>query len=134
MQTQMSFIFLTGNYTYKTKKPVNLGYLDYTTLEKRQFFCRQELELNRRLCPGGYLDVVPVTESDGSFKIGGKGKIIEYAVKMKQLPRDRMMDVLLPKDQVTTDMLEKVALKMADFHSRAATSDTISSFGTLEVN
>ncbi len=132
MQTQMSFIFLTGNYTYKTKKPVNLGYLDYTTLEKRQFFCNQELELNRRLCPGGYLDVVPVTEADGGFKIGGNGKIIEYAVKMKQLPRDRMMDILLPKDQVTADMLEKVALKMTDFHSRAATSDTIGTFGTLD--
>jgi hypothetical protein len=132
MQTQMSFIFLTGNYVYKTKKPVNLGYLDYTTLEKRQFFCTQELELNRRLCPGGYLDVVPVTELHGSFKIGGKGKIVEYAVKMRQLPQDRMMDVLLPKDQVTADMLEKVALKMADFHSRAATSDVIGSFGTLE--
>jgi uncharacterized protein len=132
MQTQMSFIFLTGNYAYKTKKPVNLGYLDYTTLEKRQFFCKQELELNRRLCPGGYLDVVPVTESDGTFKIDDKGKIIEYAVKMKQLPRDRMMDILLPKDKVTADMLEKVALKMADFHERAATNETISSFGTLE--
>jgi aminoglycoside phosphotransferase family enzyme len=54
MQTQMSFIFLTGCYVYKTKKPVNLGYLNYTTLEKRQHFCTQELELNRRLCHLGY--------------------------------------------------------------------------------
>ena len=130
MQTQMSFIFLTGDYTYKTKKPVNLGYLDYITLEKRQHFCMQELELNRRLCPGGYLDVVPITESGGSFKIGGKGKVIEYAVKMKQLPQDRMMDVLLPKEQVTAEMLDKVAVKMAEFHARAATNDIISSFGS----
>ena len=66
-QTQMSFIFLTGEYAYKTKKPVNLGYLDYTTLEKREHFCRQELELNRRLCPAAYLDVLPITESQGGI-------------------------------------------------------------------
>ena len=54
VQTQMSLIFLTGEYVYKIKKPVNLGYLDYTTLDKRHFFCHQELELNRRLCPGAY--------------------------------------------------------------------------------
>ena len=75
MQTQMSFIFLTGEYTYKTKKPVNLGYLDYTNLEKRLFFCRQELELNRRLCPEAYLDVLPVTKSGGKFTIGGDGTL-----------------------------------------------------------
>jgi aminoglycoside phosphotransferase family enzyme len=63
VQTQMSFIFLAGEYVYKVKKPVNLGYLDYTTLEKRHFFCHQELELNRRLCPDVYLAVVPITMS-----------------------------------------------------------------------
>ncbi|MBN1375530.1 MAG: AAA family ATPase [Dehalococcoidia bacterium] len=132
MQTQMSFVFLTGGYVYKTKKPVNLGYLDYTTLEMRRHFCMQELELNRRLCPGGYLDVLPITEDDGVFKVGGKGNIIEYAVKMKQLPQDRMMDLLLPKDQVTAEMLDRVAVKMADFHRRAATSEAISAFGAPE--
>ncbi|RPH25250.1 MAG: hypothetical protein EHM93_20130 [Bacteroidales bacterium] len=132
MQTQMSFIFLTDGFVYKTKKPVNLGYLDYTTLEMRKHFCIQELELNRRLCPGAYLDVLPITESAGSFRVGGEGKIIEYAVKMKQLPQDRMMNILLPKGEVTAEMLDKVAFKMADFHSRAATNTTISSFGSLD--
>ncbi|MHC1578788.1 MAG: AAA family ATPase, partial [Dehalococcoidia bacterium] len=59
VQTQMSFIFLTGEYVYKVKKPINLGYLDYTTLERRHFFCHEELKLNRRLCPDAYLAVVP---------------------------------------------------------------------------
>jgi len=131
-QTQMSFIFLTGEYVYKTKKPVNLGYLDYTTLEKREHFCRQELKLNRRLCPAAYLSVVPVTESPGGIKIGGKGEAIEYAVKMKQLPRDRMMDLLLPQDGVTPAMLGQVASLMADFHSRAATGPAINPYGSLE--
>jgi uncharacterized protein len=66
VQTQMSFVFLTGEYVYKVKKPVNLGYLDYTTLEKRHFFCHQELELNRRLCPDVYLAVVPIVEEENS--------------------------------------------------------------------
>lgn len=61
LQTQMSFLFLAGDYVYKVKKPVNLGYLDYTTLEKRRFFCQQEVELNRRLCPETYLGVVPIS-------------------------------------------------------------------------
>jgi aminoglycoside phosphotransferase family enzyme len=133
VQTQMSFIFLVGQYVYKIKKPVNLGYLDYTTLEKRHFFCQQELELNRRLCPGAYLAVVPVVEQKGEFHMEGQGKALEYAVKMRQLPRDRMMDVLLLKGQVTPEMVAKVAEKLADFHDKAETNPEIAAFGGLGV-
>jgi len=133
VQTQMSFIFLTGEYVYKIKKPVNLGYLDYTTLEKRHFFCRQELELNRRLCPGAYLAVVPIVEENGDLRIEGQGEAIEYAVKMKQLPHDRMMDALLPQGQVTPKMVARVAEKLADFHKRAETDQKIAAFGRLDV-
>ncbi|TEU15983.1 MAG: gluconokinase [Dehalococcoidia bacterium] len=133
VQTQMSFIFLTGEYVYKIKKPVNLGYLDYTTLEKRHFFCHQELELNRRLCPGAYLAVVPIVEEKGELCIEGLGKTIEYAVKMKQLPHDRMMDVLLPKDQVTPEMVARVAEKLTGFHQKAETNQEIAAFGRLDV-
>jgi len=133
VQTQMSFIFLTGEYVYKIKKPVNLGYLDYTTLEKRHFFCHQELELNRRLCPGAYLAVVPIVEEKGELCIEGRGKAIEYAVKMKQLPHDRMMDVLLPKDQVTPEMVARVAEKLTGFHQKAETNQEIAAFGRLDV-
>jgi hypothetical protein len=133
VQTQMSFVFLTGNYTYKTKKPVNLGYLDYTTLQKRLHFCRQELELNRRLCPGAYLDVLPITDSKEGIKVGGSGETIEYTVKMKQLPQDRMMDVLLKKDGVTPEMLGQVAALMSAFHSKATTNAEIASYGSLQM-
>jgi len=133
VQTQMSFIFLTGEYVYKIKKPVNLGYLDYTTLEKRHFFCHQELELNRRLCPGAYLDVVPIVEEKDGLRIEGRGKAIEYAVKMKQLPQERMMDVLLPRGQVTLEMVARVAEKLAGFHKKAETSQEIAAFGRLDV-
>ena len=133
VQTQMSFIFLTGAYVYKIKKPVNLGYLDYTTLEKRHFFCHQELELNRRLCPGAYLAVVPIVEEKGGLRIEGQGKAIEYAVKMKQLPQDRMMDVLLPRGQVTLEMVARVAEKLISFHQKAETNQKIAAFGRLDV-
>jgi uncharacterized protein len=132
-QTQMSLVFLTGEYVYKVKKPVNLGYLDYTTLEKRHFFCQQELELNRRLCPDVYLAVVPIVEERGELRIEGRGKAIEYAVKMKRLPHERMMDVLLPKGQVTREMVARVAEKLADFHSSAETNQKIAGFGKVDV-
>ena len=80
MQTQMSFVFLADDYVYKVKKPVDLGYLDYTTLEKRQFYCQREVELNRRLCPDAYLGVEPITRNKGLISLGGRGKIVEYAV------------------------------------------------------
>ena len=133
VQTQMSFIFLTGEYVYKVKKPVNLGYLDYTTLEKRCFFCHQELDLNRRLCPNAYLAVVPIVEKKDGLRIEGRGKAIEYAVKMKQLPQNRMMDVLLPRGQVTMEMVVRVAEKLADFHKKAETNQEITAFGKLDV-
>ena len=140
VQTQMSFIFLTGEYVYKVKKPVNLGYLDYTTLEKRHFFCQQELELNRRLCPDVYLAVVPITMSLRGAKRGsnlveveGQGETIEYAVKMKQLPQARMMDVLLPRGEVTPEMVARVAENLAEFHKKAETNEEIAAFGKLDI-
>ena len=140
VQTQMSLLFLTGDYVYKVKKPVDLGYLDYTTLEKRYFFCRQELELNRRLCPAAYLAVVPITISLPGAKrrsnlihVEGEGQAIEYAVKMKQLPRDRMMDVLLPQRQVTQEMVTRVAEKLMGFHQEAETNPEIAAFGRLDI-
>jgi uncharacterized protein len=132
MQTQMSFVFLTGKYVYKIKKPVNLGYLDYSTLEKRHFFCRQEVELNRRLSPEAYLGVIPVISHKNGFALGGKGQTVEYAVKMLHLPQDCMLNVLLEHNRATPEMLDKVALKMVDFHARAATNPEIQKFGKTE--
>ncbi len=132
VQTQMSFVFLTDNYVYKVKKPVNLGYLDYTTLDKRQFYCQREVELNRRLCPKVYLGVVPITRSKGNICIGGQGAVIEYAVKMRRLPRETMMDVLLANNQVSSEMVASVAQKLVEFHQQAETNASISTFGDLD--
>ena len=133
VQTQMSFVFLTDDYVYKVKKPVNLGYLDYTTLEKRHFYCQKEVEFNRRLCPEVYLGVVPVSRERSGIFMGGRGEAIEYAVKMRRLPQEAMMDVLLVKNQVSPEMVASVAQKLAEFHQQAETNDTISAFGGLDI-
>ena len=131
-QTQMSFVFLTDDYVYKVKKPVNLGYLDYTTLDRRQFYCQKEVELNQRLCPDVYLGVVPITQDKDDISVGGRGKIIEYAVKMRRLHQEAMMDVLLANNQVSPEMVTRVAQKLVEFHQRAETNANISVFGNLD--
>jgi aminoglycoside phosphotransferase family enzyme len=132
VHTQMSFLFLTGDYVYKVKKPVDLGYLDYTTLEKRRFFCHQEVQLNRRLSPDTYLKVASIVKRKGQIRIGGEGETIEYAVKMRQLPREQMMDNLLSLNRVTEEMVVNVAEKLAAFHDKAVTSTEISAYGKLD--
>jgi aminoglycoside phosphotransferase family enzyme len=132
VQTQMSYIFLAGEFVYKVKKAVNLGYLDYTTLEARCYFCQRELELNRRLCPDVYLAVLPITRNEDQVYLDGKGPIVEYTVKMRRLPRERILDHLLQRGQATPEMMTQVAQTLAEFHSRAETSPAISEFGTLQ--
>ncbi len=132
VQTQMSFVFLTGDYVYKVKKPVNLGYLDYTTLDRRQFYCQREVELNQRLCPDAYLGVVPITQRQGDISIEGQGEVIEYAVKMRRLPQEAMMDGLLANNQVSPQMVTSLAQKLVEFHQRAETNANISAFSSLE--
>lgn len=131
IHTQMSCVFLTGKYAYKIKKPVDLGYLDYTTLEKRLLYCRNEVKLNRRLARTVYLGVIPIAEHNGAIAVGQPGEPLEYAVKMRQLPQDMMMDFLLRKGAVTGDMVKHLAEKIAVFHNRAKTNRKIASFGRL---
>jgi aminoglycoside phosphotransferase family enzyme len=131
LQTQISYVFLAGDHVYKIKKPVDFGFLDFSTLEKRHHFCQKEIELNRRLCPHAYLGVVPITGEGGSFTIGGKGEAEEYAVHMRRLPQDAMMDVLLTKDKVTPDMIDRVAEIIASFHEKAATGGEINEIGGI---
>ena len=85
-QTHVSVVFLAGPHVYKIKKPVSLGFLDFSTLEKRQHFCEEEVRLNRRLAPAVYLGVVPITREGSEVRVGGSGAVIEWAVKMKRCP------------------------------------------------
>ncbi len=133
LQTQMSFLFLAGDYVYKVKKPVDLGYLDYSTLAQRRLFCEKEVELNRRLCPETYLGVVPITATGGSLELEGKGEPVEYAVRMRRLPADKMLNNLLRRDAVDNAMMSRLAQKLAEFHARAATGGKIDEFGGIDV-
>jgi aminoglycoside phosphotransferase family enzyme len=132
VQTHISFVFLTKDLVYKVKKAVNLGFLDFTTLEKRRFFCEKELELNRRLCGDMYLEVVPINKSD-AIKIKGEGETVEYAVKMKRMPQEKMMSKLLEKNHVDDKLVDRIAKIIAEFHSKAETNKRISEFGSLAV-
>ncbi len=130
VQTHISFVFLTENFVYKVKKAVDLGFLDFTTLEKRRFFCVKELELNRRLCGDMYLEVVPINRSN-VIKIKGEGETVEYAVKMKRMPQETMLSKLLEEKKVDNKLVDRIAEIIADFHSKAETNRRISKFGSL---
>ncbi len=132
IETHISLVFLTGDYVYKVKKPVNFGFLDFTTLEKRQDYCQQEVTLNRRLAPRLYLGVVPITEENGQISVEGTGATVEVAVKMKQMPEDFLMDRLLKKNEITPHMLEAVSATLARFYAEAETNDRIQSFARPE--
>src|SRR5213076_2505125 len=88
VQTHISWIFIASPFVFKVKKPVNLGFLDFSTLEKRHYFCQREIELNRRLCPEIYLDAVPIYEAASSFSFKPRGKTVEYAVQRREWPHD----------------------------------------------
>ena len=132
IQTHISFVFLTKNFAYKVKKAVNFGFLDFSTLEKRRFFCEKELELNRRLCPAIYLEVVPINKSN-IVKINGSGETVEYALKMKRLPQEKIMTVLLKKKKVENKTIDEIAKIIAQFHSKAQTNTEINQYGSLKI-
>jgi len=133
VQTHISLVFLTDNHVYKIKKPVNFGFLDFSTVEKRKYYCEREMELNRRLAPDIYLAVLPVTVDNGDVVIGGKGRIIEYAVKMRRLPMEYLMIRLLRDNQLSSEMVERVARRIALFHAEAEGSSQIDKFGSTEI-
>ncbi|KAF0154965.1 MAG: gluconate kinase [Syntrophaceae bacterium] len=133
VQTHISYVFIAGDFVYKVKKPVNFGFLDFTTLEKRKFYCEEELRLNKRLAPSIYLDVVPIVQDDmGRLSPGGDGKTVEYAVRMKKLPLDKMLKILLAKGQADAKIMDAVAGKIARFHAAAQTGGAIDEMGSTK--
>ncbi len=133
IQTHISIVFLAGDYVYKVKKPVNFGFLDFTTLEKRKFFCNQEVALNSRFSSGVYLSVASIFMGPRGINFAGEGLEIEAAVVMRHVPQENLMISMLDHDQVTPRILERVADQLVYFHSIAATDAHISSFGSPRV-
>jgi uncharacterized protein len=127
-ETHISLLFFTGRQVYKVKKPVNFGFLDFTSLEKRHYFCNQEVNLNRRLAPSLYLGVVTITKDQGAIFLSGPGEVIDYAVQMEQIPEDLLMDKLLQENRVTASMIEAIAGKLAHFYATAESGESIDRF------
>lgn len=133
IQTHISYVFIAGDIVYKVKKPVKFDFLDFTTLEKRKFFCEEELILNRRLAPATYLDVVAISRDHlGKITLGETGEIIDYAVRMKKLPADRMLKNLLLRGTADEKTMDAVAAKIAAFHQQARTDNKIDEMGSME--
>ena len=120
VETHISWVILADHFVYKIKKPVCYSFLDFSTLEKRRYYCEREVELNKRLADDIYLDVQPVRNISGSIIIGGEdGEVIDYAVRMRKIDRERQMDALLLNNKVTTSDIQKLAEKIAAFHKNA---------------
>ena len=132
-QTHISVVFLAGSFAFKIRKPVNLGFLDFSTLEKRLRDCEAEVRLNRRLAPEVYLGVVPITAAGDGVKVEGQGDAIEWAVKMERLSDDVNLHHRISRGDVGTGEIEALAVRVAGFHAGAAAGSHISEFGRYEV-
>ncbi len=117
IETHISWVFIAGDHVYKIKKPVDLGFLDYSSLEKRQRLCEEELRLNRRLAPSLYIDVVPVTGSYEAPCFGGDGPVIDYAVHMHAFAQSAQWDRLLQHGELRNQDIDQLATRVAEFHS-----------------
>jgi uncharacterized protein len=133
LQTHISWVFIASPFVFKVKKPVNLGFLDFSTLERRHHFCRRELELNRRLCPDAYLAVMPIHESEAGFSFeANDGEIVEYALKMRELSPEGFLSELLVKGAVGEPEINRVISRLHSFYESQAPTAEIEQWGTPE--
>jgi len=133
-ETHISAVFLTGDFVYKLKKPLDLGFLNFRSLSDRHHFCRQEILLNRRLSSGVYLGVVAIYQKpDGSFSLEGPGTIMEYAVKMRQLPDAAAFRNRLQAQKMRLGLINALGKKLAAFYEKSASSPEIDRFGSRDV-
>jgi len=136
LQTHISDVFLAGEYAYKLKKPLDFGFLDFTTLEKRRRACLDEVRLNARLAPQIYLGVVPVCASGEGYRFADAacphGEPVEYAVRMRRLPQDGLLDRLAAQGNLTRAHLSDIAHQIAHFHAGAERGPDIERYGALD--
>lgn len=133
VQTHISIVFVADDYVYKVKKPVNFGFLDFSTLEKRRYYCNQEIILNRRLSKDLYLDVLPIIFDGQSHRMGRyRGEVVDYAVKMKRIPDEMLMKSIFDRGALTVAHLQEIAKVLAEFHLNAQRSREIDAFGEPE--
>ena len=119
-QTHISIVALVGDVVYKVRKPVDLGFVDFSTLEKRRIDCLEEVRLNRRLANDVYLGIVPIVRRATGIRVDGEGEPIEWAVKMRRLPDQASLLAKLQSGELTPALLASVAKRIAEFHAAAA--------------
>ena len=132
IETHISWVILTGHFAYKIKKPVNLGFLDFSTLEKRHYFCTEELRLNRRFAPNLYLEVVAIKGSRTHPCLAGNGKAIEYAVKMREFPQHGLLSTYATEHRLEPAHIDSMADVIADFHRVATHAGPNTVFGSCD--
>lgn len=130
-ETHLSWVLLAGEYAYKVKKPVALGFVDFSTRERRVAACADEVRLNRRLCPEVYLGVVDLATREGRIVVGGPGRPGEPAVRMRRLPDAGMLPALLARGAVDERLIARIARNLARFHAQAATGVEVDAWGTV---
>ncbi|EXJ13644.1 bifunctional aminoglycoside phosphotransferase/ATP-binding protein [Imhoffiella purpurea] len=126
IETHISHIMLAGDHAYKLKKPIDLGFLDFSTLELRRHCCEEELRLNRRLAEALYIDVVPITGTPDAPRMEGRGPALEYAVKMHRFPQEALLD----RQPLSGELMVRLGELVADFHASVSTVDLARDFGT----
>lgn len=140
IETHISWVFLTTENAYKIKKPLQFSFLNFSSLDKRLFFCQQEYHLNKRLAPKMYLGVLPVKKNNNGFEIGEavEGQIVDYALWMKRMDFSRQMDLLLQQGEVNLKHIDGIATQLAVFHKHTTAvaptnyvNDTHSKFADL---
>ncbi len=129
VQTHISFVLLAGDKVYKWKKPVDFGFLNFSTLEKRKYYCEQELLLNRRLCPDLYEELVTVNKDGESFCLNGSGEIVEYGIRMARMPEEQMMGRVVGRGELTREHLDAIIDQLVPFYEAAAGDRGIQEFG-----
>lgn len=129
LQTHISDISLTGGLVYKLKKPVSYSFLDFSTLEKRRFFCREEHRLNSRLAPSVYQGVVPLTEGPEGPRLDGKGRVLDWLVRMRELSQERMGRAMIARGELDQGAVEAVVEKLIPFYRKAATGTGVDNYG-----
>ena len=132
LQTHISCILLAGDYAYKIKKPLNLGFLDFSTLGARRHYCEEELRLNRRTAPGLYLDVIPISGSESAPLLAGGGPAIEYALKMRRFDQDALLDRMARRGVLTAQHIDALAPALAAFHAGIERAGPDRAFGSSE--
>ena len=131
IQTHISYVLLTGDHAYKVKKPVNFGFLDFSSLEKRQNFCQEELRLNQRGAPQLYLEVLPITLDGEQYHLQGESDAVEYVLKMQQFPDNALLSHMFDQGKLTEEHIEALGKVVAQYHAVTESNDYILSFGEV---